>query len=349
MVLQHGALKGGCAMALPDLPADAGFTPHFPWDAEHGNAARFEELVESYDQWHKNEPISGQLDVKDGWHEVTPAIAEDWLRRNYPGANRKVALATVLYYAGQMKTDNWPKTGQPIIFSDNGTLYDGQHRLWASLLSGCSFLTYVVTSVPDRDKLFAFMDNGKVRTPAVALQTAGYNGVSPTIASVLKIDHEIDGYTVNSSGRHVRLTPFDFLMMVEAKPNAVRAARLASSDWDGVVVISHKDVVGYVGMKIMDLHDQFTADSFFADVADESLADESNAACKLRKLLVADQGREKPMKRHQVLGNMIKAFNAWHSQTALPKRWALAVNDDYPVFDQPVSNAGNGDTAEAAE
>lgn len=312
-----------------------GFVPKFPYDLEKGSAKGFQPIVEKYDEWHMAEPIAGPLAFGDGWQTITPEIAEELLRRNKPGANRKLSFASIQYYARAMEADEWPQTGQPIIFDANGALGDGQHRLWACLLSGTSFTTYVVTNVPHHPQLFAYFDNGKVRTPADALQTAGFNGVSPTIAKVLKIASEIDGYTPSSTERRARLTPIEFVRLAEMHPNARAAARYAASDWaQAVSVVGHQDVVAYVGMRIMDIHDQISADDFFGELGDlPGDYPPEGSIMKFRKLIADDQKKEKPMKRHQVLGNMIKAFNAWRARSDLPKRWVMAVNDDYPVIE----------------
>lgn len=317
----------------------AGFAPRFPFDINADKAKRFEELVEKYGQWHTQEPADGPLPIATGVHTITAEMAEQLLRRNLPGANRKAVLATIIYYANQMKVGDWPLTGQPIIFDSAGKLIDGQHRLWACLFAGVSFTTFVVTGIPGQDHLFAYIDNSRSRSPANALQTAGFNGVSPTIAAILKIGAEIGGYTASSTGRHARIPPIQFVKMADAHPNAKRAARLASSDWDdAVTLIGHKDVVGYLGMRIMELHDQETADNFFGELTDlEGTYDADSAVMGLRKLLLADQVKDKPMKRHQVLGNAIKAFNAWHSGESLKKRWFMAAHEGFPAFAEPQS------------
>lgn len=327
------------------------FTPRFEFDLEHGTAAKFTALVEQYDAWHGEEPPTEPLDLTDGWHTITPAQAEQLLRRNRPGANRKSAFGTIQYYAHQMMNDSWPKTGQPIILTEDGVLIDGAHRLWACLLSGVPFQTYVVVSVPVFPRLFAYVDNNRPRPPAAALATAGYDGQSPTMAAVLKIVTEFHTYTPSQPGRVARVSPIGYIELAEANPNAVRACRLVAADWEPVVALTgYKDVVGYVGMRIIDLHGEEVADEFFGQLVDyENQYPDDGAIMKLRKLVREDQRKPKPMKRHQVLGNVIKAFNSWVTGEELPRRWVMAVNDDFPRFAEPAespSTAAEGETLE---
>src|SRR5262245_26067972 len=82
---------------------EASFKPRFPFDIDTDRAKRFEELVDQYDGWHADEPATGPLPVTTGVHTVTPEMAEELLRRNLPGTNRKAALPTIIYYAQQMQ------------------------------------------------------------------------------------------------------------------------------------------------------------------------------------------------------------------------------------------------------
>ena len=105
-------------------------------------------LVEAFEADIKANPKLGTLPVSTGWHDVTPAIAIDLLRRNRPGANRKIDPATVFYYARQMSRGEWKATGQPFLIDDNGVLQDCQHRCYAVIISGATIKTFVVTNVP---------------------------------------------------------------------------------------------------------------------------------------------------------------------------------------------------------
>lgn len=321
---------------------DGGFVAKFEFDLEKGSATKFAQLVDQYSEWHAREPIRTPLQLVDGWITITPQLAEDLLRRNLPGANRKAVYSVIEYYAEQMVAGEWPATGQPLLFRVDGVLIDGQHRLWAALLSGASFKTYVVTGVADYPELFAYIDNSKPRNPAAALQTAGYNGVSGVIQQILKISVEISDYTPTTAPRHAKLAPVEYVRLAKSHPSAQRAARLASSDWmDAVKMIGgYKDVVGYVGMVIIDGHGEEVADDFFGELGDSfNEYPPEGAIAKFRALIVADQKKEHGMKRHQVLGNLIKAFNAWVSNADLPKRWTLAVDDVFPELVEAVKAA----------
>lgn len=65
---------------------------------------------------------------------ITPAIAEEYLKKN--NSNRNVRSAHVDRLKQEMLADRWLVTHQGIAFDEYGNLLDGQHRLIACAMSG---------------------------------------------------------------------------------------------------------------------------------------------------------------------------------------------------------------------
>lgn len=101
---------------------------------------------------------------------VTPAIAEGWLRRNVHNRNQRPALVNL--YCRDMTEGRWQLTGEGIKFAANGTLLDGQHRLAAVVKSGVTVRMVVIENLPPEAQ--DVMDTGARRTPADALGLNGY-------------------------------------------------------------------------------------------------------------------------------------------------------------------------------
>jgi hypothetical protein len=78
---------------------------------------------------------------------ITPEWAIDVLEKHNP-RNRKLSEQTVQSYATDMKNGRWFLNHQGIAFDVNGDLLDGQHRLWAVVLSGKSIDMMVTTDLP---------------------------------------------------------------------------------------------------------------------------------------------------------------------------------------------------------
>jgi hypothetical protein len=293
-------------------------------------------LVAAFEEALEDNPDVGKLPVKTGWNKITPEIAVNLLMRNPRGANRKVDPATVLHYARQMANNRWKATGQPMLVDSEGRLLDAQHRLYALLVSGATIKTYVVTDIEAAPGLFAYVDASRPRTAATALQTAGMNGVSPIIVKVINIGESINHGVYNPSGatKLPRLAAYEVLELAKNYPNAQKAARSTASDWEEATELlgGRKEVVAYMGMRIIDLFGEDKADDFYDEVMDHSERSADDPFYHLRKLANNDAHADKPMKKHYMLAALIKVFNAWHMNQPLGRRWMLQVNEDFPTI-----------------
>lgn len=90
--------------------------------------------------------------------DVTPEMAREWLKKN--ANNRTVRPNRVKLYSELMKNGQWDLTGQGISITADGTLIDGQHRLFAILRSQCTVKMLVVF---DAQKSYGY-DCGAVRS-----------------------------------------------------------------------------------------------------------------------------------------------------------------------------------------
>ncbi|MCL2623848.1 MAG: hypothetical protein FWD31_09295 [Planctomycetaceae bacterium] len=92
---------------------------------------------------------------------VTPDMAREWLLKN--NFNRPQRPDLVADYVRQIRDGRWRRTHQGIAFTENGTLLDGQHRLFAVVETGIAVPMLVITNEPIENHLA--IDGGKRRTP----------------------------------------------------------------------------------------------------------------------------------------------------------------------------------------
>lgn len=121
--------------------------------------------------------------VKTSWIDVTPELAETWLKRNFN--NRPVSQDTVRAYAREMKRGRWLPVHQGIAFDIEDSLVDGQHRLLAIVLSRCTvrlMVTFGLPSKVDGTRMVGMdvVDRGKTRS----------------VADQLKIQHGLTGGSI---------------------------------------------------------------------------------------------------------------------------------------------------------
>lgn len=99
---------------------------------------------------------------------ITPSVAQSMLGANTHNrnANRFEAISKAL------KNGEWSLNGASIVFSDDGVLLDGQHRLMACVKTGIAFDTIVVRGIGQRQQMT--MDVGTKRKVADFLKLDGY-------------------------------------------------------------------------------------------------------------------------------------------------------------------------------
>lgn len=93
--------------------------------------------------------------------KVTPAKAEKWLNEFNP-ENRKLRTGHAESMSHDMKKGEWTRCIAPIAFYDDGTLADGQHRLWAIIDSQTTQEFLIVRGLSRADGLN--IDMGMPRT-----------------------------------------------------------------------------------------------------------------------------------------------------------------------------------------
>lgn len=121
--------------------------------------------------------------VKSRWRDVTPAMAEDWLRNNF--RNRPVSQDVVAAYARDMVNGVWIPTHQGIAFNARDELIDGQHRLLAIVKAGKTIRMMVTYNLPC-----------EIEGSEMTTMDAVDRGRTRSVADQLKIQHGMPHGTV---------------------------------------------------------------------------------------------------------------------------------------------------------
>lgn len=142
---------------------------------------------------------------------ITPEMAEHLLNTN--SNNRSLRSNLVDRYARDMSNGNWTLTGEAIKTSNDAQLLDGQHRLYACLLSGVSFETLLVEGVDPAAQMQ--MDTGATRKVGDQLSLSGYKN-STALGSAIKL---YDIYMNGKSLSHYRHTTTEVIDLIKAHPD----------------------------------------------------------------------------------------------------------------------------------
>ena len=122
--------------------------------------------------------------------EVTPDMAFEMLEKNT--MNRNIDEKRVRQYAKDMKSSRWALNGSTIVIAEDGTLLDGQHRLWAITEAKIPVQLLIVYNA-DKDSIVT-MDIGKARTANNILQIeqSAHPGTAAKLTKLLWIHDFMD-------------------------------------------------------------------------------------------------------------------------------------------------------------
>jgi hypothetical protein len=166
---------------------------------------------------------------KEGDQLVTPETCLYWLSLNT--SNRVVTDARVYDLAEFMTADEWHNTFNPVLFytGDGGKsfiLANGQTRMWAGWLTGCTVEHTV--RITDDPKVLTHIDDHKARTVGDLLSTkkyANYNVVASAtgfVRAYQEFDPPFAGAATMHNGPHYQRG--EILEFVEDNPDFVRCA-----------------------------------------------------------------------------------------------------------------------------
>lgn len=140
---------------------------------------------------------------------VTLEVAEAFLEKNkwyHPGekgTNRKVSPSEVAKWALDMEYGRWLYTPEPIIFEEDGTMSDGQHRMLAFVAAAKrkpGLAIYFTVAYGAEPEVFKVLNIGKKRRMTDVLSTEGYSNVATlhTVARLHFCYHRIPYQNIHS-------------------------------------------------------------------------------------------------------------------------------------------------------
>lgn len=250
---------------------------------------------------------------------ITPQRATLILEKNK--GNRNISDVVVKRYARAMRDGRWKLNGESIVIDHEGSVLNGQHRLWAIIESGCTISVLVVRGV-QRDS-FATFDSGKLRTGSDALSAAGYINTTRIsgIVAWIRSYHELAGNLAKvNAGMYEKTDHASLIEYVERHPDVIDAP-----------------AVGYRFRRTMNGVPQVIAASFvvlirranpsYADTFVEELLDVGSAqtpVTELHRLIMKAPPRHFTGRRGMILffAYLIKCWNARQlNKNVVTLRW----------------------------
>lgn len=180
-----------------------------------------------------------QAPLDCGFYTIEPILAAQLLQTRNP-KNRTLKEVKIGQLVTDIKTGNFRLNGETIIFSDEGNLLNGQHRLSAVVITGRPITTVVVFGIPG--DAVATMDQGKTRAVGDILHMETDTPNGNTFAAILRGFIGYKSGDGTSFGRPSHITRAEILKAAQDNPQLGEITRWATrfkSDVKGVTTCSH--------------------------------------------------------------------------------------------------------------
>lgn len=155
--------------------------------------------------WFDGEVVDSRRSITTAVQNIRPEHAQVLLQHN--PSNRHIKSDNLEYLMRDLVSGAWEINGETIIVVRGGKVGDGQHRCWASVLTGIPFKTAITFGV--LESAVPTIDIGAKRTAADRLKMRGQSDavvVAATAAVLFEIDNgrkgteaEIDRYVFDNS------------------------------------------------------------------------------------------------------------------------------------------------------
>lgn len=240
--------------------------------------------------------------------EVTPELAAEWLEKNTDNY-RSLKSVKSRRYARDMKNGRWRNTGDPIRFGEDGTLVDGQHRLWALIEAGKTYTFIIVTGLTPDD--VDALDQGALRTSSDVLRRHGVEKYRTGVSATLRLLASWDNGLITTAGSSVIIdttlgeVPELLELYPEAEKHQAWAYRVRDLGFTPAAAATARNIIDRVA-------DEDESDAFWDGVEGLVPTDKGDPRRTLAKWArdrkSAKNGR---MENSQQLFAIFTAWNAW--------------------------------------
>jgi len=250
---------------------------------------------------------------------ITPAIADHMLK-HCNTLNRKLNKRWVAFLSEAIKKGEWQLNGEPIIFSKDLRLIDGQHRLYAIVAAGKEIDSYVTTEVPDEN--FVSIDTGHARSGSHVLGIGGRVKNSFDVSATLNKINRYKHKNYDFDGAHV-VSNRQLMSLLEKYKDVTKSVDYARKFGKGysksTIAFCH-----YILHKI----DKELCDTFFTQLS--SPTPTIPLIASLRKGTVKEGRAKSRIKQTVVIGSIFKTWNAMRTNDANASAMMTAT-EEFPM------------------
>lgn len=272
-----------------------------------------------------NQPTANRQDIESSGgiikprHKnifVTPKKAAQLLKKNK--SNRRLRPRVVDSYSRDMAAGRWKLNAEPIIVSDDGTLNDGQHRLYACIKAGVGFWTTIAYGVAE-DALET-INTGKVRIASDMLKIANVAKHHVIVASVSKLMLVYEGIVAPTLSE-IKAEVLTRLEEYEYMADLIVGARVS-----GQQSLFASSACGFCHMKFREKN-KVEADFFIRRIIGGEALNRTNPEFTIRARAQRARNDRMSYRTDDQVTMIIKAWNAVRTKTRLTKIYPTGMGD----------------------
>lgn len=262
--------------------------------------------------------------------DVTPEMAAQWLEGKCP--NRTVSEVLVNKFARDMANGAWHLNGETVVFDTNEALLDGQHRLWAIVISGITVRMCVVKGA-DPSSMETF-DTGRSRSFSDVLKIKG-DSTAPKLASAAArwwrwYDNFRQGHlTHGGTPSHDELK-----LSYENHPSIESALGIITAHGKGHKrsVVVPAGILTFALSGALEANEQ-KAEQWFVQLLTGEGLKMHDPAWTLRERMIADKSSLRRMDSMTVCAYTVKSWNAHYRGRDLKHlKWGVNKGGDMEAF-----------------
>lgn len=252
---------------------------------------------------------------------VTPAQAELWLAKNV--GNRNMRKSAAGRYGRDMEAGAWRENGSAIVFADDGTLIDGQHRLEGCARTGTPFVSLVIRNVT-RDTQNT-LDDGAKRTLADRFTFIGHTHAAAGAAIARRILLWEAGYQTNTGG--YQPSTREAIDLIE-KDTTVQTAIECAVAMRGSKLLP-PSIIGLAWWLFWDI-DPDGCQTFWDGLHIGAGLDEDSPVLVLRNQIIKKAGEPGRIPETVMLAWVIKAWNDFRDERVRIRPYNLRAGEKFP-------------------
>ena len=222
--------------------------------------------------------------------------------------NRNIDQKRVEKYARDMKSGRWMLNGSTIVIAKDGTILDGQHRLWAVIIAGVPVFFLIVYNA-DKNCIDT-LDTGMARTSRHIMQIARseHSKTAAVLTKLLWLHDLVDGNLTPKTCR-TEVSNARLLSFYEQNREMIEEAATVAEHGGHHFVKSHMALAYCIIGRKTNYRDKLGL--FFDTIKTGAYITEKHPIMTLRARLFDNRMRARKLSVQETLAAYIRVWNAY--------------------------------------